>query len=764
MADINSLLSQLETIEKPKFKSCFHVEIVESVGVFLLSESEHHVLEGRTYELLAPLMKGELTENEIADRLKGEVDAREVFYALMRMRQQGYIVEAEDDLPPEQGSLYALLKVEPKVAQEKLREKKISCTALGKAEVEPFIKILESLGIQIAEVAEEADLTVVLTDDYLQEGLAEFNQKAIESKRPWMLVKPVGTTVWIGPIFKPGETGCWECLARRLRDNKPVDRFVQKHKSSSAPFATVGSPLISTLQTGLNLAATEIFKWIAEGENELLEGKLLSFDFREAKAESHVAVKRPQCPICGDPKYWHHNDPSPIVLESRKKAFTDDGGHRSLSPEATLDKYDHHISPITGAVRHLIPIINDGIYSYVAGHNFASMFDSLFFLRRNVRGRSGGKGKTEIQAKASALGEAIERYSGVFQGYETRRTATYKELGAAAIHPHDFLNFSEEQYKTRETWNVECTNHFQKVAERFDAEAEATEIEWTPLWSLTKQEFKYLPTAYCYYGYSKLPKAYCWANSNGCAAGNSLEEAILQGFMEVVERDSVALWWYNRIKRPAVDLASFNEPYFLSLQEYYRNVDREIWVLDITSDLGIPVFAAISRRTDGKSEDIVYAFGAHLDPKIAVQRALTEANQLLPSVLKANSDEAKESKGTDELIISWRQKATVANQPYLKPDEGQVKVYADYPQLASDDLRDDVMTCVEIAAKEGLEVLVLDQTRPDIGLNVVKVLIPGMRIFWKRLGPGRLYDVPVKMGWLSEPLEENQLNPIPIFI
>jgi ribosomal protein S12 methylthiotransferase accessory factor len=60
-----------------------------------------------------------------------------------------------------------------------------------------------------------------------------------------------------------------------------------------------------------------------------------------------------------------------------------------------------------------------------------------------------------------------------------------------------------------------------------------------------------------------------------------------------------------------------------------------------------------------------------------------------------------------------------------------------------------------------MELLVLDQTRPDIGLPVVKVIVPGLRHFWPRLAPGRLYDVPVAMGWLSEPLRERDLCPIP---
>jgi ribosomal protein S12 methylthiotransferase accessory factor len=117
------------------------------------------------------------------------------------------------------------------------------------------------------------------------------------------------------------------------------------------------------------------------------------------------------------------------------------------------------------------------------------------------------------------------------------------------------------------------------------------------------------------------------------------------------------------------------------------------------------------------------------------------------------------------MALDWWQTATLANQSYLTPDTSiQSKVYSDYPQQWSDDLLEDIMTCVKIAEQQNLEVLVLDQTRPDIGLNVVKVVVPGMRHFWKRLAPGRLYDVPVKLGWVSEPLSENQLNPFPIVI
>jgi ribosomal protein S12 methylthiotransferase accessory factor len=82
----------------------------------------------------------------------------------------------------------------------------------------------------------------------------------------------------------------------------------------------------------------------------------------------------------------------------------------------------------------------------------------------------------------------------------------------------------------------------------------------------------------------------------------------------------------------------------------------------------------------------------------------------------------------------------------------------------ADDVADDVRTCQELVERAGMEMLVLDQTRPEVGLPVAKVIVPGLRHFWARLAPGRLYDVPVRLGWLSRPLAEQDLNPIPMFL
>ena len=71
---------------------------------------------------------------------------------------------------------------------------------------------------------------------------------------------------------------------------------------------------------------------------------------------------------------------------------------------------------------------------------------------------------------------------------------------------------------------------------------------------------------------------------------------------------------------------------------------------------------------------------------------------------------------------------------------------------------------VERARRAGLDTIVVDLSRADVDLAVAKVVVPGLRHFWPRFGPGRLYDVPVAMGWRDRPLTESELNPVHLFL
>jgi ribosomal protein S12 methylthiotransferase accessory factor len=742
----------------PRFHPHLHVEVVPGEGVFLLSSTRQTVLKGKMYELVATHLDGR-SSDEICDRLRGSLSPAEVYFTLGQLERKGHICEDAPGLPAEQAALWSSLGVDPTVAAERLAKRPIAVQAIG-VNASPFVGLLKSLQVRVSD---SGPPDVVLTENYLHSELQEINTQALSTNQPWLLVRPSGRQFWIGPLFRPGQTGCWRCLAQRLRANTPVATYLDDRKGQ--PNATghdrAMTPAIQ--HVALGLAANAVATWIVRGEVPELEGKIQTFDIGSWKIQSHALPHLPYCRACG--KIANAENYTPPTIASRLKKFTADGGHRVVTPEETLARYGHHVSPITGAIPMLEranPAESDGVlHVYFAGNNMARSHRNLANLRADMRHMCAGKGVSEMQARASGLCEGLERYSGVFRGDEPRRSARMSDLKGAAIDPRDCMLFSERQYREREERNAKgCRFSFIPVP--FDGDAK---IEWSPVWSLSKEIVRYVPTAFAYYDYP-LPfgREFCVACSNGCAAGNNLEEAILQGFLELVERDSVALWWYSRVQRPGLDLASFREPYLARLQDFLHGHGREYWVIDLTADLKIPVFASISRLLRGPQEQIVLGFGAHLDPKIALLRAVTEMNQMLTSPLLKGEEVGADKADADPETSHWLRTATIENQPYLIPSRSPAHTGDTYPREWNEDLIADINACRTRVESVGLEMLVLEQTRPEIGLPVAKVIVPGLRHFWTRFAPGRLYDVPVQLGWLERPLAEEELNPIPMFL
>jgi ribosomal protein S12 methylthiotransferase accessory factor len=414
------------------------------------------------------------------------------------------------------------------------------------------------------------------------------------------------------------------------------------------------------------------------------------------------------------------------------------------------------VSPLTGIIAG---VLNQSLADGLPVYGARQIYPVAVGPRQNRRvGRpsgAAGKGASDAQARISCLGEAVERYSLGWQGTEPRRRARLAELGDAAIHPAALMNWSARQYAERETWNA-ANGGFNWVGVPFQ---EDRAIDWTPVWSLTGQRVRFVPTQFCFFYYRGEPDhEFYRAESNGCASGSTLEEAILQGVLELVERDSCALWWYSRVRRPAIDLDSFDDPFFRRAQAYYGAQGRRLYALDLTSDLGIPVAIAVSHGPAG--ERIMLGLGAHLDARVAVSRALGELNQMV--VL--DREEPGETTDPDiQAFTRWLAEATVESQPYLLPDPARRLTAASYSPLGGDDILDDLETCLAAVRRGGLEFLVLDATRPEIGFPAVRAIVPGLRHFWARFGPGRLYDVPAALGWVARPLAEAELNPIPFF-
>lgn len=717
-------------LNRPAFSSLYQVHVVPGEGVLLLSDRGDQVLCGALYEHLAPWLTGRHSSDEVVARLESEHEPAEVYYALFELEDRGYLDEAGAG------------------DSEAITGPRSRTGGASKPTV---------AGLVVREVG---DITVALADDYLRPELEDINRRALQARQPWLLVKTCGDVAWIGPLFVPGETCCWKCLEHRLRRNRPVRSYWWTIGGGSARRHPGGTTRASAFPAASSVPLAGIPTCVTDGSWRRLAGTVVTCEPGDARPHRHRVPRRPQCVACGNPTLYARQVSRPLRLGPSPKKFTADGGHRSLSPRETARLFAHLISPLTGVVHGVRALVGGGagpLLAYVADYGGSADGSSLKALQHSARTWSGGKGRSHAQARASALGEAIERYCGTWQGDEPRVRRSLAQLGDRAIHPNCCLQFSEAQYRHREEWNRHCSSQ-QQVPPPFDPTAP---IDWTPVWSLTERRHKYLPTTYLYYGCPRdSARDFCRADSNGCAAGNTRAEAIVQGFLELVERDCVALWWYNRVRRPALDLQSLQSSYYRKLRAYYHSLARELWVLDITSDLGIPCFVAVSRQLPPLSEKIVLGFGAHFDARIAVMRALTELNQVLAVALTVESE--RRSVAPEE--EAWLSTATTARHRYLCPSPSEPTRLRDFPRIVHRDLREDVRWCRRIVEERGMELLVLDQTRPDINAAVVRVIAPGLRHFRARFAPGRLYDAPVALGWLAKPHPEEELNAVPVFV
>ncbi|MEU6220006.1 TOMM precursor leader peptide-binding protein [Streptomyces sp. NPDC047022] len=758
-------------MERPRLKAHFRTEVVDGSKVFLLGEGQEFLVQGAAAVHLLPYLDGRHTVAEILQKLSGTLSLGPALTALRRYEVAGHLAEGRPGLPDAVLAYWDAQGVDPAQVADSAARTELLVTAAGSAEAEPVVRALHGMGLRAREVTHDQaraagpdTLTVILVDDYLDPLLEELNTARLADGRPWLLARPTGTSPWLGPLLRPGGTGCWDCIRQRISGNRQVERYLSGKRGQSVPYHPATAAVPAGPAALAQLLAVELAKLLATGASERLDGRMISLDLPALGTDEHMLIRQPQCPSCGDPTLISERSPK-VTLTARPARHTTDGGYRVQAPQVTYDRLKKHISPYLGAITKLGAHEETGngiTYSFTAGHNFAMVNDNMDLLRRNMRGQSGGKGRTEMQAKVSAVCEAIERYSAVWRGEERVVHATYQDLDpAVALHMDELLLFSAEQFEHRQEWNANPMHRLHLVPDPFRTDLD---LDWSTAWSLTHETERLVPAGYAWYGHPDMARHfYCVSDSNGCASGNTIEEAVLQGFCEVVERDAVALWWYNRLPRPAFDLDSLNDPYVAQMRAFYASMDRELWVLDITSDLGVPTFAAISRR-DHEVEDVMVGFGAHPDPRIAAIRALTEVNQFLPFVDRRDEHGATVYRTDDVETLAWCRETKVAEEPWLLPDpSARPSTVSDFAPMVGHDLAGHVADCVARARACGIEVIVLDQSRPDLDLSVVKVIAPGMRHFWRRTGPGRLYDVPVRQRWLNAPRTEAELNSKNVF-
>jgi ribosomal protein S12 methylthiotransferase accessory factor len=351
-----------------------------------------------------------------------------------------------------------------------------------------------------------------------------------------------------------------------------------------------------------------------------------------------------------------------------------------------------------------------------------------------------GKGMTHQHAKASALMESIERYCSLPSGNHDRVyiRGTVQELTKSydLVHPDDIIEPLNFQY--REDMVMDFLQGFDLLADKDIL----------------------IPVPLVLFRYSPSPPAvnpFAFQHTNGLASGNVLEEAVCHALCEVIERDAVSIseiraraipfhilkTMENKLRQrgyvlPSISANKFMDDYTIyrdvellgvqlegiqELTRKFHNSDLPLLIKDITSDIGIPTFAASS--IEWISHDYGYlaeGHGTHPDARIALLRAITEVSQTRAANIQGARDDLRkiryDENNTDDKR-AWQ---------FISSDE---KIsYNKITSFNNEDILDDIKLILQNLKDVGIKTAaIVDLTNPNLGIPVVRAVVPGLETF-----------------------------------
>jgi ribosomal protein S12 methylthiotransferase accessory factor len=174
---------------------------------------------------------------------------------------------------------------------------------------------------------------------------------------------------------------------------------------------------------------------------------------------------------------------------------------------------------------------------------------------------------------------------------------------------------------------------------------------------------------------------------------------------------------------PDVDIQEINFEPVKSLVEKFRQADISLMVKNITSDIGIPTFNASS--VEWISHDYGYlaeGHGTHPDARIALLRAITEVSQTRAANIQGARDDLRKIKYDDENTDDRRAWQFMRSTKKIK--------FSEVPTFFNEDILDDINLILYRLKNVGMnQVIIVDLTNQDIGIPVVRAIVPGLETF-----------------------------------
>lgn len=365
---------------------------------------------------------------------------------------------------------------------------------------------------------------------------------------------------------------------------------------------------------------------------------------------------------------------------------------KAVSPEQTLATFHRRIEALDLQILAEVKRIDTGrlgipVYFGVCAD------DARTIIGAN---KTMGKGATAVQAKTSACMELTERFS-FFTFKENSHHFLSGDYAAMKAAGHPVLPLTALLNSVHDTVLSE---------EQLAALVDGLDMEWCFATNITTGEPVLLPFSWFY----------TINEFNGTSAGNTLEEAAMQGLCEVIERHVCSRVSHEKLVVPRIDPASVTDPVAVDLLQKYADNTIELHLFDFSLDTGIPTVAAlaIDRSTFPRRSEIVFTAGTAANPQKALIRALTEVAQL------AGDFET----GASYIASGLPKPQEMEDVAWLTATPRTIAV-SEMPDLSTTDIRVELDRAVAALKRIGLEVLMVDITNPELGLPAIYTLVPG---------------------------------------
>jgi len=274
-----------------QFKPHFHLEIIDSEKLVLFSEDKHHLLQGSIYVAIAELIQtGPMPEEAIIEVLLPKFSLECIQEAFSRLKKKGFFSKFCSKTAKNVLAFWSDLILDEEISIKP----SIVIKNFSQHSSSDLATALSNLSLKVDE---SGDFFIAIVDNYICHELEEFNCARLQDKKPWMLLKPSGRIIWIGPIFEPGHTGCWNCLAEKIKENRRVeiDLFGLNHGNLNIPSL---SHLPTTQTIAMNMAAIEVAKWEKSPKSHHLHNNLLTLDLKNVETRLHPFKPLLTCISC----------------------------------------------------------------------------------------------------------------------------------------------------------------------------------------------------------------------------------------------------------------------------------------------------------------------------------------------------------------------------------------------------------------------------------------------------------------------------------